>query len=412
MSGLHLFDAFGIELEYMLVDRDSLEIQPSADKVLWALNGGVQSGDFEAGPITWSNELALHVIELKTTRPATRLSKVVTQFENAIAELRPTLESQSARLLPTGMHPWMQPAEEAVLWPHEYSDVYQTYDRIFNCRTHGWTNVQSVHLNLPFSGDGEFAKLHAAVRLLLPILPALTASSPIVERQRTGLADNRLRFYAEHCEQIPSMTGSIIPEPIYDEATYAAEIFGPIKADIKPHDPDEVMDHSFLNARGAIARFDRGSIEIRLMDVQEYPLADIAICGAVIAIAKMLVHENWCSTKSQQQVSVESLRAILEEVIVGAEKTVIRDEQFLVQFGVKKTEITAGELWALLIKTARKVDSGLDSVAAPLEIIQQHGTLSTRILEALGNSFTQDDLRDVYAEIGDCLYRWEAYYAS
>ena len=30
---------------------------------------------------------------------------------------------------------------------------------------------QSTHLNLPFYDDEEFAKLHAAVRMILPILP-------------------------------------------------------------------------------------------------------------------------------------------------------------------------------------------------------------------------------------------------
>jgi hypothetical protein len=31
------------------------------------------------------------------------------------------------------------------------------------------------------------------------------------------------------------------------------------------------MDHHFANSRGAIARFDRGAIEIRVIDIQECP---------------------------------------------------------------------------------------------------------------------------------------------
>ena len=53
------------------------------------------------------------------------------------------------------MHPWMDP-RAASLWPHEYGEVYAAYDRIFDCRRHGWANLQSVHLNLPFADEREF----------------------------------------------------------------------------------------------------------------------------------------------------------------------------------------------------------------------------------------------------------------
>ena len=44
------------------------------------------------------------------------------------------------------------------------------FDRVFGCRQHGFANVQAMQLNLPFRGDLEFGRLHAAIRLLLPIL--------------------------------------------------------------------------------------------------------------------------------------------------------------------------------------------------------------------------------------------------
>ncbi len=80
-------------------------------------------------------------------------------------------------------------------WPHEYSPVYEAYDRIFDCRGHGWANPQSVHLNLPLTGDDEFGRLRAAIRLLLPIMPALAASSPVIDGRLTGLMDSRLEVY-------------------------------------------------------------------------------------------------------------------------------------------------------------------------------------------------------------------------
>ncbi len=406
---LGLFDAFGIELEYMLVDRDTLDVRPVADLLLSSLAGGTLTTDHESGPITWSNELALHVIELKTTNPAKSVRKVPSQFEKAVSDLGPALDALNLRLLPTAMHPWMNPIEETRLWPHEHHEIYQSYDRIFNCRSQGWANVQSVHLNLPFRDDTEFARLHAAVRLVLPLLPALTASSPIVGGAYTGRLDSRMNYYAEHCRVVPSLTGELIPEPIFDAATYRKEIFDRIFTDIRPHDPDGFLHGEFLNARGAIARFDRGSIELRVMDVQEYPGADIAICAAVIALVKALVAETWSTLEQQQQVPTAALRAILDSVTDKAECAWIESPDYLSHFGFKRVRCRGSELWAHLFNRLQREDTTLDSLFAPLEIIAEHGTLATRICTALGSEFSLEDLKDVYEEVADCLDHWEPF---
>ncbi|KAA1259196.1 Carboxylate-amine ligase YbdK [Rubripirellula obstinata] len=406
---LKLFDAFGIEMEYMLVDRNTLDVRPVADTLLAILAGGKTVSDYESGPITWSNELALHVIELKTTLPATKIRSLPSQFETAIRDLRPALDRLNVRLLPTAMHPWMNPAIETILWPHENHEIYQAYDRIFDCKSHGWSNVQSVHLNLPFDGDDEFARLHAAIRLVLPIVPALTASSPIVHGCYTGRLDTRMQYYADHCRVLPSLTGRLIPEPLYDEANYRREVFDKIAADVAPHDPAGVLEVDFLNARGAIARFDRGSIELRVMDVQEYPGADVAICAAVIAVAKALVAEQWSTTQQQKAASTESLRAILDRVTVSAEHAVIDDAKFLALFNVQKSSCTTRDLWEVLLGRARRDDTTLSNLYAPIEIIMDQGTLATRIRVSLGEKFDHEELHSVYDQIADCLDTWEPF---
>ncbi|MGB7344821.1 MAG: glutamate-cysteine ligase family protein [Pirellulaceae bacterium] len=406
---LKLFEAFGIEMEYMLVDRDTLSVRPVADTLLAILAGGNIASDFQSGPITWSNELPLHVIELKTTLPASKIRSLPSQFETAIRELRPVLDRLNVRLMPTAMHPWMKPSAETILWPHENYEIYQTYDRIFDCKSHGWANVQSVHLNLPFDGDDEFARLHAAVRLVLPILPGLTASSPIVDGKYTGKLDTRMQYYADHCKTMPSLTGQLIPEPLFDEASYRREVFNKIRQDVQPHDPDGVLEVDFLNARGAIARFDRGSIELRVMDVQEYPGADVAICAAAIAVVKALVAQEWSTTETQQTASTESLRTILDRVTIDAEHALIDDKEFLALFNVQKTSCTVHELWRELLDRVRPNDTSLSSLYAPIQIIMDQGTLATRIRNSLGESFTDEELHNVYDQIADCLDNWEPF---
>jgi gamma-glutamyl:cysteine ligase YbdK (ATP-grasp superfamily) len=215
LTPLKLFDGIGIELEYMIVDTESLSVRPIADELLKSVGGGYDL-QVELGAIAWSNELALHVIEMKCNGPVPTLSGLAAQFQEHVGRMRELLRPLSGRLLPTAMHPWMDPDRELRLWPHENDVIYQTFDRIFDCRGHGWSNLQSMHINLPFSNDEEFGRLHAAMRMILPLLPALAASSPLVEGKLTGLMDTRVDVYRTNARRIPRAVG---PEPGRDRLT-------------------------------------------------------------------------------------------------------------------------------------------------------------------------------------------------
>ena len=205
-KNLHLFEAFGVELEYMIVDRNSLDVLPVTDRVLHAV-AGKMTNEVERGKLAWSNELALHVIEMKTNGPVNSLDGLSHIFAKGVRDITKQLEPFHGRLLPGAMHPWMDPRTETKLWPHGDRAIYQAYDRIFTCQGHGWSNLQSVHLNIGFCGDDEFGRLHAAIRLLLPILPAIAASSPIMDGKKTGIMDNRLQVYRNNQKKVPSVAG-------------------------------------------------------------------------------------------------------------------------------------------------------------------------------------------------------------
>ena len=172
---LDVFMGYGIELEYMIVDRKTLSVVPIADELLRKLTGTFAS-EARNGQLGWSNELVLHLLELKNIEPQPDISSLPVAFQGEIRCINELLEPMNARLMPTAMHPWMNPRTETRLWPHEYAEIYLAYDHIFDCRRHGWANLQSMHLNMPFANDNEFARLHAAVRLLLR-LSRMTASN-------------------------------------------------------------------------------------------------------------------------------------------------------------------------------------------------------------------------------------------
>jgi len=93
------------------------------------------------------------------------------------------LQGMNALLLPTATHPWMNSVTETKFWPSDYNPIYRAYHSMFDARRHGWANLQSVYLKLPFAGEQEFVRLMAAVRLVLPLISALAVSFRSPARQ-------------------------------------------------------------------------------------------------------------------------------------------------------------------------------------------------------------------------------------
>ena len=409
--GLHLFEGYGIELEYMIVAADRLTVLPVADRLLRAAAGETVS-EVAVGPLYWSNELALHVIEFKTDGPVPALLGAADAFAAGVEAANRLLAPLGGRLMPSAMHPWMDPGRETRLWPHDNGPIYAAYNRIFGCSGHGWANLQSVHLNLPFRGDGEFARLHAAIRLLLPILPALAASSPFREGRATGFLDTRLDTYRSNQRRIPSLTGAVIPEPVYSRTSYRREILQRLYRDIAPLDPEGVLQHEWLNSRGAIARFERDTIEIRVLDVQECPAADLAVLAAVIAVLKALVDEKWQPLALQQRWPVAPLAAILETTVRCGEEALIDDVDYLAAFGFGRRQGRAGELWRHLVETLFPAGPVAEpAVGRALAVILAQGPLARRLLTAAGENPSSAALRDLYRTLCVCLEEGEPFHA-
>lgn len=395
---LSLFEAFGVELEYMIVHENSLDVAPIADQLLRDENGD-PSEEIELGDVAWSNELALHVLEMKTNGPVPSLAGLAERFQASVRDANQRLGSIGARLMPSAMHPWMRPDVEMKLWPHGYNEVYEAFNVIFDCRGHGWANLQSTHLNLPFADDEEFGRLHAAVRLLLPILPALTASSPVVERHLTPELDHRLETYRHNADRIPSVAGQVIPEAVFTRRDYEEQILEKIYADLAPYDLPGILRHEWANSRGAIARFQRNAIEIRVMDVQEHPAADVAICQLVARVAQALCEGKWTSTLHQQQAETRRLKDIFLNVVRDADQTLLVDPDYLAHFGWTAGTCSAGELWRYL---AEQYPPAEEPLAEALQVVLDEGPLARRVVTALRGNFAAR-LQPVYRELCDCL---------
>jgi gamma-glutamyl:cysteine ligase YbdK (ATP-grasp superfamily) len=398
---LGLFGAYGLEIEYMLVDGESLDVAPAADALLEAA-AGRSTDEFLNGEVAWNNELALHVIELKCNGPRPSLAGLGAAFQANVRLANDKLGREGLRLMPTAMHPWMDP-NDVELWPHGTRVIYDTFDRIFSCKGHGWANLQSLQINLPFAGDEEFARLHAAIRFLLPILPGLAASSPIIDGERNGILDNRLVVYRGNCARIPSVTGDVVPEAVGSIGEYQERILDRIYADLAPHDFAGVLRHEWVNARGAIARFDRMAIEIRVLDVQETPAMDVAYAALIVEVLKVLCDEQWLDTAGMNRWRTERLGALLDLAARQGEGAGIGDKDYLRAFAYRGGSTDLKGLWEHLIEAVFARGSLGTETGRLLEHYLRHGTLATRIHKAVGLLPTRATLTRVYEELCEAL---------
>jgi gamma-glutamyl:cysteine ligase YbdK (ATP-grasp superfamily) len=281
-----LFEVTGLELEYPVVDA---ELRPRClvEEAFRRLHGRPTS-DVELDRFGFSNELAAHVFELKTPRPAASLVAAEADLVAGVRRFSEVLAELGAHLLPTGMHPFMRPADTR-LWRRSGGAIYRAYDRVFGIGGHGWLNVQSCHVNLPFGTEEETVRLHNAIVMALPYLPALAASSPIFEGRLGPDVDNRLAFYRSNQARVPRIAGDVVPEPMRSFRQYRREVLEPIYRELRGIPGAERLRHEWVNSRGAIVRFWRSAIEIRVLDVQECVAMDVAVAAFVRGLLAELV---------------------------------------------------------------------------------------------------------------------------
>jgi glutathione synthase/RimK-type ligase-like ATP-grasp enzyme/gamma-glutamyl:cysteine ligase YbdK (ATP-grasp superfamily) len=400
-----LFDVAGLELEYPTVSED-LEVTALVEPAFRAIAGRGTS-DIEFGQVGFSNEIADHVFEVKTLEPVRSLRDAEDALAGGIRRFSDVLRSEwNARLLPTGMHPWFDP-RQARLWTRSGLRIYTTYAQIFDIRTHGWMNVHATHLNLPFGDERETMAMHTAAALLIPYLPAVAASSPVFDGRLQPHADSRLAWILQHQSRIPATCGRIVPEFVDSYGAYRREILQPMYAALDAFPHSEPIRHEFLNSRGAVLRFARKALEVRVLDTQECVRMDVAI--AVFARA--------------------ALRALTADVLSGAievpaHHVLVADFEACIRDGSRATVMAphlcgGGEhvpvstvLGQILGRAAAVVEADEAEYLSLVEDIGLNGTLAERIRTRLAPvaDSTQDfraALREVYSELAECLIRNE-----
>ncbi len=305
-----LLEVLGPEHEFALVD-EALQPIPVVDQVIKRLRGRI-ANYADCQTFMFGKELQAHVAEFSAITPFISPISFEITMQNAIEYIQELLSTHfDVQLLGTGMHPLVSP-NDVQIWAHRDRQIYSILHQLFNLYQHGWVNVHAFQLNLPYGTQSEALRLHHLISQILPYIVALTASSPLCEGAFSGYVDTRLFYYQQSQARIPSLLGRIVPETVSSFHEYRQKIISHYSNDLAAHGVPQFMLHrEWLNSRGAIFRFDRQAIEIRIMDEQECIRADVAMSCFLRACLRGLFPQRTFNTPRQHL--IQDLHAVMQQ---------------------------------------------------------------------------------------------------
>jgi gamma-glutamyl:cysteine ligase YbdK (ATP-grasp superfamily) len=380
----------GPEHEYSLVDKDLMPL-PISDKIIKAYCGKIINF-IELPSFTFGKEMQLHVMEIKANQPFKTPSELEETMQTAVLILSQIVQKHGAMLLGTGMHPLLK-LQDTCIWPHYHKKIYREYGKIFNLNQHGWLNIQSFHLNLPFQKEVDAIQTHNQLANLCAYLPAISASSPIYDGKNGSSIDNRLQFYKVNQKEIPSISGEVIPDYASSLGQYKRDVIERYSQDLVNTGADKILLHrEWVNSRGIIFRFDRRALEVRVIDEQECIKSDVALGCFVRAALRGLIASN--VELLSHEVLVKDFNNILKEglnaqVSSTHGKTARQVCQYYLKIALEHaTEDEKKYLW--LVK--KRIEEGNLS-----ELIRE------RVLRRAQKTSFHQSIIDVYSTLIKCL---------
>lgn len=360
--GKQIDKQIGTEHEYSINDSDWNPL-PISDRIIERISGAVEH-EVTFGGIKVSKELQKHALELIPARPGS-LSFLEDNLYRGLTELyRAT--NYEFKFLGLGMHPLLT-LDKTTYWDHDEQEYYQTYDRLFNIRQHGWLNIQALQVNIPFESMEEMVVVFNKIRSLIPYLVAISATSPIVEGRPTNYMDNRLVYYRENQRRIPSICNDILPERLASADDYV-KINREIYRELKSCGAN-ILCREWVNSRGLIVRFTRKCVEVKAIDEQECLRSDMAITAFLLALLRsdLVLDEDESSLRAlledAMKNGVAGMRPELEKLYGIALKSATDEEKRYLPVVAKRIEQgSLAELMAQKLKETGEIKPLLDEM--------------------------------------------------
>jgi carboxylate-amine ligase len=173
----------GLEEEFAIVDPETLELEHRFEELHEAAQGDEMLKQSVAG------ELIASEIEIRSGRGETFAQAAELQREHR-ARLFALAQSRGLALAATGTHPWANYLDQRIIdTPH-----YRRLERDL-----GWVaqrnNTWSLHVHMGIRGAERAIAVCDSLRDRLPLLLAVSANSPFLDRRDTGLHSVRTEIF-------------------------------------------------------------------------------------------------------------------------------------------------------------------------------------------------------------------------
>jgi carboxylate-amine ligase len=254
----------GLEEEVMLLDPKTWTLAQRADRLL-----AVLGDDLVGSCSAETHEAALEL----TTGPHATVGGAIAELGHLRERLARDAHGIGLATAAAGMHPGEMAEDPQVSPAGRYQHVHQTMRGIARREP-----TFALHVHIGVADPESAIRLLNRLRAHLPLLLALSASSPLWRGRATGLASNRTilfqafprtglprRFdgYADWVSTVDLLLRSgAIPEPTF------------LWWDVRPQ-----------------PRF--GTVEVRVMDAQPRLEATAALCALVQALARLELEEGY-----------------------------------------------------------------------------------------------------------------------
>jgi len=247
----------GLEEEFAILDPRSLELAHRFEDVFAACQQDEVLAEAAAG------ELIASEVEIRSGRSETFAEAVERQRERR-SRLFDVVGGMGLTLGAMGTHPWANYLDQRIIdTPH--------YNRLRN--ELGWVaqrnNTWSLHVHMGIRGADRAIAVCDWLRELLPLLLAISANSPFLDRRDSGLHSVRSEIFTRTFPRCG------VPSPFRDWRTYA-DFVGTLERvgsvvestqlwwSVRPH-------HKF------------GTVEVRICDAQTRGEESTALAGLIAA---------------------------------------------------------------------------------------------------------------------------------
>jgi carboxylate-amine ligase len=247
----------GLEEEFAILDPQTLELVQRFEDVYAACQQDEVLAESAAG------ELIASEVEIRSGRSETFAEAAERQRERR-ARLFDLVGGMGLTLGAMGTHPWADYLDQRIIDTPHYNRLRQEL---------GWVaqrnNTWSLHVHMGIRGADRAIAVCDWLRELLPLLLAVSANSPFLDRRDSGLHTVRSEIFTRTFPRCG------VPSPFRDWRTYAdfittLERVGSVVEStqlwwsVRPH-------HSF------------GTVEVRICDAQTRGDESLALAGLIAA---------------------------------------------------------------------------------------------------------------------------------